>query len=211
VLIAFVPLVGRAIYVLFVPIVGTAASTNYGFSSGLVHEFSALVLFYCFLKRQGRSLRDIGLSFHWTDVPKGVGLTVLAFIATYLCGFIIWIWSSYFNGHPPQVRDPQVVVGGASAVLWFFYLLAAPVFEETLVRGYLMTELIQLSWPPWLAVMASFLLQGSYHLYYGFSGAMLVAAGFAVYSIYFAKSRRLMPVLLSHLLWDLYASYFPRH
>ncbi len=89
----------------------------------------------------------------------------------------------------------------------FLYLLAAPIFEETIVRAYLMTELIELSWPPWLAVVLSFLLQGSYHLYYGVSGAILVSAGFVVLSIYFAKSRRLMPVLLCHLLWDLCASY----
>lgn len=207
ILIGIVPLVLRAIYVLVVPIGEPLGSTNYRLLGGLVHEFSALILFYCLLKRQGRSLRDIGLSFHWTDIPKAVGLGFLCFIAMYLCWVGIWIWSSHFQGHRPQVRDAQVIFGGASAVISFLYLLAAPIFEETIVRAYLMTELIELSWPPWLAVVLSFLLQGSYHLYYGVSGAILVSAGFVVLSIYFAKSRRLMPVLLCHLLWDLCASY----
>jgi membrane protease YdiL (CAAX protease family) len=206
-LIGFVPLVLRAVYALIVPIQGTEGSTNFRFMFGLLQEFGVLTLFFCLLKRQGRSLRDIGFGFRWTDIPKAFGLTLLSFAALYLCWSIIAAWSYYVIGHPPHVRDPQTIFAGAYSVLFWIYLLAAPIYEETLVRGYLMTELIGLSCPVWLAVLASSVLQASYHLYYGFSGAIMIFGGFAISSIYFAKSRRLMPVLLSHLFWDLAAAF----
>jgi membrane protease YdiL (CAAX protease family) len=74
-----------------------------------------------------------------------------------------------------------------------------------------MTELIGLSCPVWLAAAASFVLQTSYHLYYGFAGAIVISGIFAVSTIYFARSRRLMPVLLSHILWNLGVSFLNRY
>ncbi len=74
-----------------------------------------------------------------------------------------------------------------------------------------MTELIGLSWPVSLAALASVALQISYHLYYGVGGALSVGAGFVVSAVYFAKSRKLMPVILSHFLWDLTATYLNWH
>jgi membrane protease YdiL (CAAX protease family) len=210
-LIGFAPLVLRAIYALVIPIQGTEGSTNYRFIFGLLQEFGVLTLFFCLLKRQGRSLRDIGFGFHWTDIPKGFGLTLLSLAALYLCWSMIAAWSYYVIGHPPQFRDPRIIFSGASTGLFLIYVFAAPIYEETLVRGYLMTELIGLSCPVWLAVLASCILQASYHLYYGFAGAIALSAGFAVSSIYFARSRKLMPVLLSHLFWDLGAFFMNRH
>jgi membrane protease YdiL (CAAX protease family) len=100
-----------------------------------------------------------------------------------------------------------VTFAGASTMLILIYDVASPVFEETLVRGYLMTELIGLSWPVWLAATVSFALQGSYHLYYGLPGALTLSSGFAILAIYFAISRRLWPVILAHFFWDLTATY----
>jgi membrane protease YdiL (CAAX protease family) len=65
-----------------------------------------------------------------------------------------------------------------------------------------MTELIDLRKSVLLATVASLVVQTSYHLYYGVAGAMVVGSGLAVLAIYFAKSRRLMPVILAHMLWD---------
>jgi membrane protease YdiL (CAAX protease family) len=74
-----------------------------------------------------------------------------------------------------------------------------------------MTELIATSCPVWLATIASVALQTSYHLYYGVAGAGFVSFGFAVSAIYFARSRRLAPVILSHLFWDLTATLWNWH
>jgi hypothetical protein len=54
---------------------------------GIVDEAIPLVLLFVLLKRQGRSLQDLGLSFRWTDILKAVGLTVAGFIALFI-GFM---------------------------------------------------------------------------------------------------------------------------
>ena len=45
----------------------------------------------------------------------------------------------------------------------------------------------------------SLAVQTSYHLYYGVFGALMVGCGLSVLAISYAKSRRLMPVILAHI------------
>jgi len=210
-LIGFAPLVLSGTYQLFVPIPATSASTNLKFSAGLIHEAATLLLFVTLLGRQGRRLKDIGLGFQWLDLPKAMGLCLLSYIAFAFVSTTVRQVYFFWNGDQIHYRDPQVIFAGASHVLFIVYIIAAPIFEETLVRGYLMTELIGFSCPVWLAAMASVALQTSYHLYYGVGGALSVAAGFVISAAYFAKSRNLMPVILSHFVWDLTATYMNWH
>src|SRR5258708_8264427 len=177
-LIGFVPLVTGAVYRLFVPIAATQYSTNYRFSMGLVHELGVLVLWFTLLRRQNRSLNDIGLNFHWLDLPKGVGLFVLSYLAFILVSTTTQYVYFFCTRSYLDFRDPRTIFAGASTTLLVLYTIAAPIFEETLVRGYLMTELIGLSCPVWLALLASIALQTSYHLYYGVAGALSLGAGF---------------------------------
>lgn len=210
-LVGFLPLIVSAVYLLLVPVQFNVGHTNYRFSSGLAHEFAILTLFVCLLRRQGRGLKSVGLSWHWIDLLKGFGLFALSRIASY---FFYWRAQSayyYWNRTYFQFRDYSAIFAGASITLLFVYGFAASWFEELLVRGYLMTELIGVSCPVWLATAVSIALQTSYHLYYGFAGAAWVSIGFAISAIYFAHSRRLMPVVLSHFFWDLTATYLRWH
>lgn len=93
----------------------------------------------------------------------------------------------------------------ASAWLLVPFLFVNPFFEEILVRGYLMTEIIELRSSVVLAVLASLILQTSYHLHYGIAGALSLGTGLALFALYYTKFRRLMPVIVAHLLWDLTA------
>jgi CAAX protease family protein len=210
-LVGFLPLIVSAGYLLLVPVQFNALHTNFRFLSGLAHEFATLILFVCLLRRQGRGLQSIGLSWHWTDLLKGFGLFILSLMASY---FFYWrAQSAYYfwtRAHF-HFRDSNAMFAGASITLLFVYGFAASWFEELLVRGYLMTELIGISCPVWLAAGVSIALQTSYHLYYGFGAAAWLSIGFAISAIYFAYSRRLMPVILSHFFWDLTATYLRWH
>jgi membrane protease YdiL (CAAX protease family) len=206
-LVGFAPLVVSAVYLLFVSLPFPSGYTNFRFASGLTYEVVTLTLFLCLLRRQGRTLSTIGLTFHWTDIPAGFGLFLLSYLGSY-----VFIWraqKAYFFWHGTyfHFRDSAPLYAGASFVLFAVYCTAAPFFEETLVRGYLMTELIGISCPVWMAAIASTVLQTTYHLYYGIPGALFVGFGFALSSIYFALSRKLAPVILSHLFWNLTATY----
>ena len=80
-----------------------------------------------------------------------------------------------------------------------------PFFEEFIVRGYLMSEIFDLGGSSVLAVLISISVQMSYHLYQGLANAVVLTAVFAVYSIYFWKTRRIAPVVLAHFCMDAYA------
>ncbi|MER7419035.1 CPBP family intramembrane glutamic endopeptidase, partial [Micromonospora peucetia] len=79
------------------------------------------------------------------------------------------------------------------------------VLEEVIVVGYLVTRLRQLRWRIVAIVATSALLRGSYHLYQGF-GAFLgnVVMG-VVFSLFYLRTRRVMPLVVAHTLLDIVA------
>jgi len=83
-----------------------------------------------------------------------------------------------------------------------------PVFEELIVRAFLISEATLLTGSAGLAVILSVLLQTSYHLYQGIPNAIGDGLIFLVFSLYYVKTRRLWPVILAHLWLDLYAVIF---
>lgn len=206
-LIAIAPLVVSGIYRLVIPLIGSRESTNFRFLTGLVHEAGALLLMACLLWRQGRSLKSIGLNSRWRDLPVGLGIVAAQWVGYVLVYNVVYRAHEFWTGTHLQIRNPHDIFGNPSVFLWVPYLVAAPIFEETIVRAYLMTELIGLSWPVWLAALISGSVQTSYHFYYGVAGALSIGATFFVSAIYFARSRRLVPLIIAHFLWDLAASY----
>jgi membrane protease YdiL (CAAX protease family) len=94
-------------------------------------------------------------------------------------------------GHPP------VVMGIA-------FCLLNPFFEELVVRAYLMTEVTALTGSTIWAVILSVVVQFSYHLYYGWAGAISLSFQFLVFALYYAHSRRALPVVLAHGFFDVY-------
>jgi membrane protease YdiL (CAAX protease family) len=83
-------------------------------------------------------------------------------------------------------------------------MLLNPFFEELIVRAYLMTEIKALTGSTAMAVAVSVVLQASYHLYYGWFGALTVAFSFLVFAVYYARSGRAVPVIVAHAAFDIY-------
>lgn len=169
---------------------------------GIMQEMVALLLFLVLFKRQGRTLKNIGLDFHWTDLPKALGLITASFVMVGVVTFAAPYIYSLITGHSLKLAGPTPDFSACSIWLILPFTLLNPFFEEILVRGYLMTEIIDLRKSVVFAVIISVTLQTSYHLYYGMFEAFIVGSGLFVFAIYYAKSRRLMPVILAHLLWD---------
>jgi len=77
-----------------------------------------------------------------------------------------------------------------------------PFYEEIIVRGYLMTEVTDLTKSSTKAVLLSTALQTSYHFYQGIPAAIAHGGTFLIFSIYFARTRRIVPLILAHLYAD---------
>ena len=195
-LLAFVPSIAVSVYYLLHSQV--AQYTNFAILGNGFRDLSFLTLFAVLYFRQGRKLSELGLDFKWIDLPKGASLFLIAFACYWLS------YSLHIFGHA-SLYSPRSAGIFAATSLWLLipFLCLNPFFEEVLVRGYLMTEIVELRSSKLAAVLVSVAIQTSYHVHYGVSDALCLGVGLAVFAVYYAGERRLVPVIVAHWLWDL--------
>ena len=208
-LITIAPSILSASFALSNPITRARSEANVGLIIGILHQVTGVLLVIYVLSRRGLNLKNLGLDFsRWTDWVIGLGLALGATFVTAVITVLIRRYGAVVTGHNPDIRDPRVIFAGVSTIQLLIYSACSAVFEETIVRGYVTTELVGLGWPIWFGSGISVLLQTSYHVYYGLEGAVLVSGYFIVFAFYFAISRRLLPVIVGHLLVDFAAIGF---
>jgi membrane protease YdiL (CAAX protease family) len=171
---------------------------------GLLEEVGGLLLLAYVLSRRGRSFKDIGLRWSFSDV--GVGLLVAGVsFASYVLGALV-VHVIHYAIYGSLATGPTGATFFSHPGLWAVpFTLLNPFFEELIVRAYLMTEVAELTGSSALAVAASVLFQSSYHLYYGWAGATSIAFMFLALSVYYARSRRALPIIVAHAVFDIYA------
>ncbi|GAB2952402.1 type II CAAX endopeptidase family protein [Micromonospora polyrhachis] len=79
------------------------------------------------------------------------------------------------------------------------------ILEEVIVVGYLMTRLRELGWRVGAVIAASAVLRGSYHLYQGFGAFVGNVVMGLVFSLFFLRTRRVLPLVVAHTLLDVVA------
>jgi membrane protease YdiL (CAAX protease family) len=165
-----------------------------------------IILLGYVLARTGRKFRDIGLRWSLADVGVGIVVMFVAVVAA------ITVYRTYFDIYY-AIYGTAPVHHRASEFFGHFrlatlpYFLIGPVHEELIVRAYLMTEIRELTGSVTLAGLASLALQFTYHLYYGWWGAVTVTGLFLVFTLYFARWRRALPVVVAHELYDIVAIF----
>jgi membrane protease YdiL (CAAX protease family) len=186
---------------------GSSETPNgYSYFYGLITETAALSVLFYVLFRQARSPKDLGLSFSLWDIPRSLILAVTGYIAYYGCIVVIYLGHQAITGHEPATPDFGARAFGNEG-LWAALLLVLfnPFFEELIVRAYLMTEMKFLTGSTAIAISSSVILQTLYHVYQGLPMAFSEGALFLVFSIYFARTGRILPVILAHLGFDFIA------
>jgi membrane protease YdiL (CAAX protease family) len=166
----------------------------------IIQALVQIALLVYVLFRQGRNLRQLGLTAERADVLPTLLLTAVGFLPTYL--FILYFWSAQagMEVFPSFAAMSKALQLGPIA--WASLLLAAAA-EELILRAYLITEVVDLTGGVVLAVLASSCFQGLYHLFQGQTGALVATASFLISSIYYVKTRRITPVILSHFFYNL--------
>ncbi len=79
------------------------------------------------------------------------------------------------------------------------------VLEEVIMVGYLFTRWGQAGLPIVAIVVVSALIRGSYHLYQGFGGFIGNVAMGLILGLVYARTRRVMPLVIAHTLLDVVA------
>jgi membrane protease YdiL (CAAX protease family) len=170
----------------------------------LTSEAGSLAVLWYVLSGQGRTWKDIGWNLKWMDVPRAAGLVLASRIARYLVLVPFQVFYKSYFGHYLTPKPIHALLGFGISGLSIALVCLNPFFEESIVRGYLMSEISDLGGNAFLAVLTSIAVQMSYHLYQGLGNGIALTVGFAVYSIYFWKTRRIAPVVLAHFYADAY-------
>jgi membrane protease YdiL (CAAX protease family) len=177
---------------------------QFRYLNALVSEIASLGLVAYVLHHNRQPLSALGLRFRLEDVFYGV-LIILA--AQVLHSFVRPAIFSYYHelvGHWPPT--PASAFSGVGLTLFTsLFAFINPVFEELIVRAFLISETTYLTGSIWVAVTASVLLQASYHLYQGLAYAIAAAFTFLLYSVFYVKTRRLWPIIVAHFWTDIHA------
>jgi membrane protease YdiL (CAAX protease family) len=170
---------------------------------GIVQEVTALLLLGCVLSRRSLRFKDLGLRWSLGDVGVGLLVTGSSF-AAYLVGLtVVHLFHYAMYGIPARGPSGSDFFAHPSVAAIPFSLLN-PFFEELIVRAYLMTEVLDLTGSSTLAVALSVAVQFSYHLYYGWAGAISLSFQFLIFALYYARSRRALPIIVAHGFFDIY-------
>lgn len=146
------------------------------------------------LWRSGIGLAKIGLGrIQWRDVLGGLGLAAVIglpglglYVASRALGMSVSVEPSTQNHswwHIP------VLILLAFANGWA---------EEVIVVGWLMTRLRQLRMSPVVALVATSLLRGAYHLYQGWGAGLGNAVMGLVFGYAWQRTGRLWPLIIAH-------------
>ncbi|MEC0231708.1 CPBP family intramembrane glutamic endopeptidase [Paenibacillus alba] len=174
-----------------------SADSHFIFS--IIWEVLSLGILYFVLKKQGRNLQEIGFEFRKTDIWHAIVL----YIGIYFVYIIAIAISPNFSQAPRNVDFLKTNI----SIFYVVFILINPFFEELIVRAYTITELKFFIKKEEFSVIASTLIQTSYHLYQGLIPALYVGIMFFIFSIYFVKSKRILPVIIIHLFFDLLAMF----
>ncbi|MEW6129008.1 MAG: CPBP family intramembrane glutamic endopeptidase [Acidobacteriota bacterium] len=187
----------------------TEERINVRFILGVISELSAIAILVYVLFRQGRKLKDLGLTFSWKDLPFSVLLFLGAFVVSILFQFAISVTYHLVTGKTLNTAAQNLeVFKTSSSFFYFLYVLVNPFYEEIIARAFVMTEVKELFGKTYLAIASSVILQTSYHLYQGVSSALILFSLFLAFSLYYSKTRNITPIILAHFYFDLMAFLF---
>jgi membrane protease YdiL (CAAX protease family) len=134
--------------------------------------------------------------------PGDIGMGAVLWVASFVVVLVLaWLFQ-YFGQ-----REVDFLPEGLP--LWFRALQAvliavtAGVTEEIVVRGYAQTRLEQLRAPTAVILLLPTALWGVLHVYQGAGAALTIFGLGLMYAWYFQRTRRLWPLILAHVLFDM--------
>ena len=201
VLVAFGSAIGSSLLVAFGPARAYLAVRPLIFETMLwqtvLYELVILGVLGSFLGLRGWTLRHVGLApFGVSSALAGPGLALLAYMAY----GATWLAAAPVLPHA-AARASTLVAPGLSWAAVALLSTINPLFEEVFVAGYLVTALKR-QCNTRLAVAVSVAIRVSYHLYQGALGVVTALPMGLVFTLAFACTGRLWPLVIAHALLD---------
>jgi uncharacterized protein len=162
-------------------------------------SWSPVLVIGFLLARNREGWPGIGLTrFRAGDLGMGAVLWVASFILVLVLAQLF----RYFGQREVDFLPPGLP-------LWFrafqavLIAVTAGVTEEIVVRGYAQTRLEQLRAPTAAILLLPTALWGVLHVYQGLGAALTIFCLGLMYAWYFQRTRRLWPLILAHILFDM--------
>jgi membrane protease YdiL (CAAX protease family) len=134
--------------------------------------------------------------------PGDLAMGALLWVASFVVVLVLaWVFQSFGQREVDFLPE--------DLPLWFQALQAvliavtAGVTEEIVVRGYAQTRLEQLRASTTVILVLPTALWGVFHVYQGLGAALTIFGLGLMYAWYFQLTRRLWPIILAHVLFDM--------
>lgn len=200
--IAFGPFLLAEVLTLIVPRTGPH-HTNLSLLFLVAQELGVGALLMWFLHARDWALSDLGLK---EDAPlQDIAAGGLLFASAYFVWFLILNLAASVSPEliMSMIKASGNVVGThippATSVA---VSVVNGVFEELFVTGYVMSALARMQKSSWFCVNVSTAIRLAYHLYQGPLGVLSVVPTGLIFALWFARTKRLWPVIGAHILMD---------
>lgn len=162
------------------------------------YEICTLVVAGAILRARGWHWRSLELRPSLRNTWAGCGVFVFAYM-------ICWLFMVMARLVTGGWEFAETVTLERTASLPAVVLISAvnPVFEETIVVGYLVRFFEREG--AWIAIGASALIRSSYHLYQGSMAAIVILPLGIVYATIFWRRRELWRLVVAHAAMDFWA------
>lgn len=174
----------------------------------LAFETLAIALLLYILFRREGGIQQLGVSIRWKDVPVSLAIAIAGYLTFYVLYLAIYYGYPLITHKELVDRNALNLLSGGITAWAIALVLLNPFYEELIVRAYFISEVQFLTGSRALAVAFSAGIQTLYHLYQGFNIAAAMAGVFLLFSVYYLKSRRIVPVILAHMYFDAVALWF---
>ena len=166
----------------------------------VILELSSLAVTFWIARIRGWSLRSFDLHPAWRSTGTGILLCIAIGSARYVSAALA-------NAIFPGAVHLLPLASHVSLPFLILTLAINPVFEEMIETGYFVRSLQR--YGMWGAVLASALFRAFLHAYLGVNAIVVVFPIGLIFGFVYWRRRQLWPLVVAHVLFDLYA-LFPR-
>ena len=170
------------------------AFDDIGALSLVIYEIAFTLLAVTLLRHRGYDVASLRPQPTW--IGSGVG--VLLALAAGMAGMLAM--AAFSAGQPEQPIADMMRRSTVGAPMVLLLAVVNGTFEEVFLLAFLMRGLKERGLSISLGVMM--LVRVSYHLYQGPLGACYVFGVGLVFGLFYARTQRLWPAVLAHMMWD---------
>lgn len=151
------------------------------------------------------TLVSFGLQLRTVDLRDGALLALLTLVVIAVVVSVVAVFGDVPPSNQSEV-DASTLHSAIGVALIVAVSIINPIFEEVFVCGYVI-EKVKQSWGRPQAIGVSVTIRLAYHLYAGPSGVLTIVTLGIIFASWFAKTRRLWPVIIAHGIIDFWSLY----